>query len=251
MIARTGFVLTIIAAVAGRSLRAQADICNPPTNSHEAKTFAILSVPLAFTRVPRAPAAAHGISIGLEAASLPNVDSITALPTACRPDKKGENEHPLPGILRPRLAVAVAGFVLEASWIPPVRVNQFSANLVGLAVARPFRLPNGWYLGVRADALLGSLDGPVTCDDKAIADPTSECYHGTRSDDSWTPGVFGAEAVVGAGNGKIRPHFGVGYTMLRPRFQVNFTNAQGSTDHRQVNVDLDRIALFAGVRRCG
>ena len=243
---RAAALCGLVAIISVSPLHAQTDVCSPSPDSHEAKTFAILSVPIAFTGA-RAPAAAHGISFGIELATLPSVDSITALPTTCRPDKKSENVHPIAGIVRPRLAVAVHGFVLEASWIPPVMVNQVSASLVGLAIARPFRLADGVYLGVRAHVVLGSLHGPITCDAKAIADATSECYHGTLSDDRWHPGLFGAEAVVAVGKGNIRPHLGVGYTVMHPRFQVNFTNAQGSHDQRQVNVDLNRMAVFGGV----
>ena len=232
--------------VAASRLAGQQDVCLPASNSHEARTFAILSVPIAFTG-SRAPTAAHGISFGLELATLPTVDSVTALPTTCRPDKKSENIHPIAGIVRPRVEVAIAGFVFEASWIPPVTLNNVTANLVGVAISRPVRLPHGWYLGLRAHGVMGSLHGPITCDDKAIADPTSECFRGTRSDDTWRPGVVGGEAVVGAGAGTFRPYLGVGYTVLHPRFQVNFTNGQGSTDRRQVNVDLDRVALFGGM----
>ena len=246
MSARAWGQFLLLVAIGAARADAQQDICTPSADSHEAKTFAALSVPIAFAGA-RAPAAAHGISLGIEFASLPTVDSITALPTACRPDKKSENIHPIPGVVRVRLAAAMQGFVMEVSWIPPVAVNQVTANLLGLAIARPFRLGGGWYLGLRAETVIGSLHGPITCDDKAIADPTSECYHGTRSDDTWRPGIMGAEAVIGAGRGNIRPHLGVGYTMLRPRFQVHFTNAQGSTDQRQVNVDLNRMALFGGV----
>jgi hypothetical protein len=67
------------------------------------------------------------------------------------------------------------------------------------------------------------------------------------SDDRWQPGVFGLEAVVGGGGGTIRPHLGIGYSHLRPRFQVHFTNAQGETDRRKVEVDLDRTAVFGGL----
>ncbi len=233
-------VLTVVA------LPAQTTVCVPATDSHEANTFAILSVPVAFTG-SRAPAAAHGISLGVEVASLPTVDATDATPTSCRPGKGPENAHPIAAIVRPRLAVAVHGFVFEASWIPPVTVNEVKANLLGLAVARPFALAPGIYLGLRLHAVFGSLNAPVTCDDAALRDPSSECFGGTRSNDSWQPGVFGAEAVVGAGRGKIRPYAGVGYTMLRPRFQVDFTNAAGSTDNTQVDVNLTRVALFGGV----
>ncbi len=246
MNARPALWIVLLVSAAAVRLGAQQDICTPSPNSHEAKTFAILSVPIAFTGA-RAPAVAHGVSFGIELASLPAIDSVTALPTVCRPDKKSENVHPIAGIIRPRLAVAVGGFLLEASWIPPITVNQVSASLVGLAIARPFRLADGLYLGLRAHTVVGSLHGPITCDAKAVADATSECYHGTLSDDRWHPGLIGAEAVIGAGRGNIRPHLGVGYTVMHPRFQVNFTNAQGSHDQRQVNVDLHRVALFGGV----
>lgn len=239
--------LALIAAAGVAPLAAQQDICRPPTDSHEAKSFAILSVPIAFTG-SQAPEAAQGVSLGLEVASLPRVDRTTATPTSCRPDKTTpENTHPIAGIIRPRLTLAVAGFLFEASWIPPIALNAVKANLVGLAVARPFHLANNWSLGVRVHGVLGSLHAPITCDDRAIADPASICYRGTRSDDRWRPGLFGAEVVVGKGGATLRPHFGVGYTLLRPRFQVNFTNAAGVTDRRQVHVDLQRVALFGGV----
>ena len=238
--------LLVLAASAAPTLPAQQGLCLPSTSSHEANTFAILSVPVAFSG-SRAPAPAHGLSIGLEVASLPTVDPINATPTTCRPGKGPENAHPIAGIVRPRIAVAVHGFVLEASWIPPVSVNEVKANLVGLAIARPVNLAPGWYLGLRAHAVLGSLNAPITCDDAALRDPSSECYGGTRSSDRWQPRVFGAEAVVGAGRHSIRPYLGVGYTLLRPRFLVHFTNAAGSTDNTQVNVDLHRVALFGGV----
>jgi hypothetical protein len=243
---RLSHALFAAPVLAGWSALAAQDICVPPKDSHEANTFATLSVPVAFTGA-RAPAVAHGVSIGLEFASLPSVGRTNATPTACRPDKGPENTNPIPGIIRPRVAVAIPGLVFEASWIPPVRVDEVRANLFGLAIAHPHSLGHGWVLGLRAHAVLGSLRAPVTCPDAAIRDVTSECFGGTRSDDRWQPGVFGAEAVVGEGRANIRPHFGVGYTMLRPRFEVNFTNAADSTDHRQVQVNLERIAIFAGV----
>lgn len=240
--------LAALLALAGiaPALPAQQGLCLPAKDSHEANTFAILSVPVAFTG-SRAPAAAHGVSVGVEFASLPTVDPTNATSTTCRPGKGPENAHPIAGIVRPRVTVAGHGFVLEASWIPPVTVNEVSANLVGLAIARPFALAPGWYLGLRAHAVFGSLHAPVTCNDAALRDATSECFGGTRSNDRWQPGVFGVEAVVGAGRARIRPYLGVGYTMLKPRFRVDFTNAAGSTDNTQVNVDLARVALFGGV----
>lgn len=235
----------LAAMMAPGTLAAQGE-CYPSSTSNEAKTFAILSVPVAFTGA-RSPAPnPKGWALGIEVASLPGVDRETATPTTCRPGKGPENTDPIPVLIRPRLAVAVGGFLLEAGWTPPIRLNGVKSNLVSLAVARPFALTSDLTLGVRAHAVLGSLTAPVTCDDDALLDITSECFGGTRSDDRWQPGVHGVEAVLGV-RGRVRPHLGIGYTRLRPRFTVNFTNAVGDTDRRFMAVDLDRVALFAGV----
>ena len=239
------FVLSGLACVAPLALSAQGE-CFPSKTSNEAQTFAILSVPVAFTGA-RAPAPnPRGWSVGVELASLPPVDEETARPTYCRPGKGPENTAPIPVIVRPRLAIALHGFLLEAGWTPPVNVNHVKSGLVSLALARPFRLDERWTIGVRAHGVLGGIDAPVTCDDDAIEDPASECFLGMRSNDRWNPGVYGVEAVVGAGR-HIRPHLGIGYTMLRPRFQVNFTNRFGDTDRRKVEVNLERMAVFGGV----
>ncbi|MGH7592975.1 MAG: hypothetical protein ACRELE_03870 [Gemmatimonadales bacterium] len=236
----------VVLSVAGSAALHAQDICVPAKDSHEANTFAALSVPVAFTSAG-APGVSRGVWLGLEIASLPTVSRADATPTACRPGKGPENTNPIPVLIRPRIALAFRGFVFEASWIPPVRVATVRANLIGLAITHPHPLGHGWVLGLRAEAVLGSLRAPITCDDAALRDVSSDCFGGTRSDDRWQPGVFGAEAVIGGGRGRIRPHLGIGYNWLRPRFEVNFTNAADSTDHRRIQVNLQRVAVFAGV----
>jgi hypothetical protein len=88
----------------------------------------------------------------------------------------------------------------------------------------------------------------VTCDHPALGDPASECFHGQVSDDRLSPNIFGLDASVGwsMAGGRLRPYAGTGYSRLQPRFQVNFTNQFGSTDHTEVEVDLNRVALFGG-----
>jgi hypothetical protein len=61
---------------------AQGD-CFPGPESNEAKTLAIFAVPLAFSRAS-APEVFPGFRVGVELASLPNVDEATATPTICR-----------------------------------------------------------------------------------------------------------------------------------------------------------------------
>jgi hypothetical protein len=224
--------------------------CFPAKNSNEARTMAVFGVPLAFSRagapVIDPPGRFH---VGLEVSSVPNVDRETATPTFCRPGKGPENTDLLFAMPRPRASVMLpAGFMLEASWTPPIRVADVESNLVGLALSRATALKaTGVVLSVRAHGSFGTIKAPITCDDTALQDATSICYQGTRSDDTYKPNVVGVEAAVGWQLGRtIRPYLGAGYSHLAPRFQVNFTDQFGDTDRRKVAVDLNRGALFAG-----
>jgi hypothetical protein len=230
------------------SLAAQSGVCHPGTGSNEAKTLAILSVPVVFS--PGAPPGEpSGITLGLEAARVPGIDAATATPTICRPGKGAENTGVLPALARPRLAVPLRhGLALEASWIPPIRVNGVKANLIGLALTESVGHRDGLTAAVRAHATFGSVYAPVTCDHEALADPVSECFDGTLSDDRYSPNIMGLDLSVGwaMAAGRLRPYLGSGYNRLEPRFQVNFTNQFGTVDRTRVAVNLDRVALFGG-----
>jgi len=242
----------LLLAAAGRPLAAQDDLCFPGKGSNEARTMAIFDVPLAFSSAAapdRAPAGR--IQLGIELSYLPNVDPAIATPTTCRPDKHApENTDLLFAAPRPRVAVGLpAGFTLEASWIPPIRMSDVKANVVGLALSRTTPLGGlGALLEVRAHASFGVIRAPITCDDASLSDSGSPCYQGTRSNDAFKPNVFGASAAIGWSLGRtLRPYAGAGYNHLAPRFQVHFTNQFGIVDRRKVIVDLDRAVLFAGV----
>jgi hypothetical protein len=240
----------LAAALVGapRGLAAQYDECRPGAGSNEAKTLALFSVPLTFSR-GAAPAVERGITFGLEAANVPSVDPTTATPVICRPGKGPENTDLLPGIARPRIGIPLPlGLALEASWIPPVRVHGVKANLFGFALARNVGLSRVVTAALRAHATVGSVRAPVTCDQDGLRDPASECFHGQVSDDRLSPNIFGLDASVGwrLAGGRLLPYVGTGYSRLQPRFQVNFTNQFGFTDHTEVEVNLNRIAFFGG-----
>ncbi|MGE0552037.1 MAG: hypothetical protein AB7R55_01280 [Gemmatimonadales bacterium] len=231
----------------GSRAAAQGD-CFPGAESNEAKTLAIFSVPLAFGPAG-APLTRGRISVGIEAVYLPNVDPATATPTVCRPGKGPENTDLLFAAPRPRVSVALGGgLTLEGSWIPPIRLNQVSANLFGIALGWTTALGGTHRLTLRGHGTFGRVRAPITCDDAALADPLSECYQGTRSDDRYRPNIVGADATVSwsLGGGRVQPYLGAGYNRLMPRFQVDFTNVAGQRDERRVEVDLDRAVLFGG-----
>ena len=247
---RGGRLLLLLLSLAG-SAQAQEDVCRPGRSSNEARTMATFGVPLAFSdgMAPRAsdPWTAH---VGLELVYLPKVADAVATPTICRPDKPGpENTDLLFAAPRPRAWLSLpAGFSIEASWIPPVKLSEVRANLWGVALSRTTPLRGQrFFLAIRAHATLGKIEAPITCDDAALSDANSPCYQGTRSNDAFRPNVLGVSASLSwVVRGRFRPYVGAGYNHLAPRFQVNFTNRFGSLDRRKVIVDLDRAVLFGG-----
>ena len=229
---------------------AQGD-CFPPDDSNEAQLFAAFAVPLAFS-VSEAPAPARAgeIRIGVEATYLPNIDEEIRTPTICRPGKGPENTDLLFAFPRPRVSVGLpGGFQVQASWVPPVRLSDVKANLVGLSLQRSMGIGGqGTLITLRAHSAFGLVRAPITCNDEALTDDSSVCFQGTRSDDRYHPNTFGAEGVASwsLGSGRIRPFLGAGLNVLHPRFQVNFTDQFGETDNRRVEVNLTRAALFGG-----
>jgi len=243
---RAPITLALLCAGAARPLAAQ--VCRPSASSNEAKTLAIFSVPLAFGPAT-APEILPGIRVGLEGAYLPKVDPAKATPTICRPGQGPLNTDLVFALPRPRIGLPLPfGLALEASWIPPVRVAGAKANLFGVSLGKSFGRLDGLVAAIRAHGTFGSIRGPITCDDAALTELTSECFQGTRSDDKYSPNIFGADVSLGwtMAGGRLRPYFGGGYNRLEPRFQVNFTNQFGMVDSTRIELNLNRGVVFGG-----
>lgn len=240
--------LTATLTLAAGQLKGQE--CRPGPTSNEASLLAMKSVALAYSpaQAPE-PLTPGALRVALEISWVPRVDDATATPTICRPGKGPENANLLDLVPRPRALLGLpGGLVLDASWVPPVRVAGVRANLLGVALSRPIALGPAALLALRAHATFGSLRAAITCPDEALADADSECYQGTRSDDRFAPNIFGADLALalGAPGSRLRPYAGAGYNRLRPRFTVNFTNRIGDTDRTRVVIDLDRAVVFGG-----
>jgi hypothetical protein len=241
-------ILVSAAVMLGTPSAGAAQDCFPGPASNEARTLALFAVSLAFSR-GSAPDVYPGIKAGVELTYLPRVSDEKATPTICRPGKGPEHANLLIGMARPRLTLPLPfGLQLQASWVPPVRVNGVKANLVGVSIEKVFGHLDGIVASVRGHATFGSIHAPVTCDDARLSDPASECYGGTRSDDRISPNILGVELAVGGSMdaGRLRPYGGAGYNRLQPHFQVNFTNRFGEVDRRRVEVDLNRLVVFGG-----
>ncbi len=245
-----GAAAALALAATAAAAQGSAD-CYPSRDSHEAQTMAIFAVPLAFSAVAAPGGHPPGrVQVGLEVSLVPNVDRQTATPTFCRPDKGPEHTDLLFAAPRPRGSLALpAGFLIEGSWIPPIRIAEVKANLFAIGISRVTRLNrSGAVLSLRAHGSFGVIKAPITCDDAALEDAASVCYQGTRSDDAYQPNVIGLEASIGWRLGSaLRPYIGAGVSHLAPRFQVNFTDQFGEVDRTKVIVDMGRGALFAGL----
>lgn len=229
---------------------AAAQDCYPAPGSNEAEMFAIMSVPLAFAPAGRVGALPRGaLQGGLEISVLPRIDARTATPLTCRPGKGPENTNLLPVLPRPRLGVGLpAGFELELSWVPPLRVEGVKANLFGVALGRRFPAGPSLAFTLRGHATVGTIRAPITCDAAALADSTSECFGGQLSDDAYRPNIFGGDLTAAwAAAPRVDLYVGGGYNVLHPRFQVHFTNSAGEVDRRRVSVDLHRAVVFGGM----
>lgn len=224
--------------------------CHPGDDSNEARTLATMAVAVAFSPAGVAPPPRRwSVEIGVEAATVPEVDSADAVPTTCRPGKGAEHVNLIGVLPRPRVRLGLpGGFALEGSWVPPVRVNGVKANLTALALARPLAVLGGRALvSPRVHATIGTVHAPVTCPEEALDEPASECFGGTESDDRWEPRQFGVDVAFAWRAGRVTPYAGGGWSRLAPVFQVDFTNSAGVLDDTRVEVTLDRAALFAGV----
>jgi hypothetical protein len=227
-----------------------AQTCEPGTSSNEAMMFASRSLALAHARGPWLGGSRAGtITAGLEIARFPRIADEDATPDTCNPGKGPENANIVPGIARARASVVLpAQLILDASWLPPLRIRGLTGNVFGIGLRHRHGLTASLALDVRAHATLGSVTGPITCDEGALENPNSECLGGTLSDDEFKPNIFGADFALGHGAaGRATSWYGgAGYSRLAPRFQVNFRNSADLLDTTKVNVDLDRISLFAG-----
>lgn len=226
--------------------------CKPGSSSREADLFAHFSVPLAFSP-SQAPwiYLPGSIQLGLEGTYLPDASDHIATPTKCRPGKGPENVNLLTAFPRPRVAFALSnGVLLEASWVPPVRMNGVRPNLWGLALSRavPLNAKGAMFSG-RVHATFGSIKAPFVCSKEDTQDAANiDCFGGEESDDKYKPNIFGVELAFGWAwaQGRIRPYLGSGYNIIHPRFQVNRVVSPGVIDDTKTEVNISRWTFFGG-----
>ena len=249
-------VVVIALDILGQATAAPGE-CRVPKGSNEAKLLAFYSGPVAFS-----PAAApeHArpwtLRLGVEVGFVPDPDSAIQQSSFCF-IRKTEHTRLSPFFVRPRLTLTFPrGFALEASYLPPVDFRDAEANLASAALSwtrhlRMAQTGNATAVMLRLHGTVGEVKGSITCPQQALqqSDPMRACYGASPSLDTFKPRMLGMDGTVStaAWDGRVAFYIGAGGNFLRPRFQVGFDNLQGFVDNTVIAVDLNRLAMFAGV----
>jgi len=220
---------------------AQTPTCEPSTSSNEAKLLAFFATPIAFS---------PGGTV------VPSPSKEIQQPEECYGIKKTENTNLSPVFPRPRVTIGLpGGFLVEGSYLPPIKVADAEPNLGSVAVSRPILLRGNQEQGsvsllLRGHGTFGHVRGSITCPEKSLQqqDPNAACYGTDPSSDTYNPNMFGVEtglAKESAGN-RWGAYVTTGVTWLRPRFQVGFQYTNAAFDDTKISVDMTRFALGAG-----
>ena len=153
---------------------------------------------------------------------------------------KPEATNLAPLFARPRIAARLpGGFGVEMSWIPPVRLFDVKANLVGGALTRSLGSAAGVRVVPRLSFLTGRVDGPITCNRDTAVNGGSAlavyyefvCY-GRDSRDYFEPRHLSGELLLtrAFARGRLEPYVSAGARGERTRFDVGVIRPDGSRD---------------------
>jgi hypothetical protein len=247
-----------VAAACGASA-VMADIsaaqCRPPASSNEARLLAYYSAPVVMSPQLVPPGVGDAwVRLGGDVTYVPRPDPTLQRSGRCFMPKE-ESTHLTSILPRPRIVATLPhGLMLEASYLPPIQVAHAKANL--LSGAASISRGVGVWLGgplvgtARAHFTHGTIHGSITCPKKALQqiDASVPCYGTDPSYDAFKPDVWGLETILSRTmfGGRLGTYGGAGYNWLQPRFQAHFLEGTGTLDSTRIEVNLTRLALFAG-----
>ena len=232
-------------------------VCKPPESSNEAKLLAFFATPIAFSPGGLVQGMAPGrLRVSFDVAYVPSPSRSIQQPEACYGIKKTENTNLSPVFPRPRVAIGLpGGFLLEGSYLPPVKVADAEPNLASIALSYPWRVTGSVEQGgvtvlLRGHGTLGRVRGAITCPDDKLqrTDAAAACYGSLPSWDTYKPNMYGGEVGIAKEGAAERwgAYAMTGVTLLRPRFQVGFLYASGTFDNTKIEVDMTRYAVGGG-----
>ena len=243
-------------ALATAAARAGAQDCHPSKESNEANLLAFYSVPVAFsTQLAPSPArpGRHSVVVGADVAYVPKPDPDLRITSECFLPKD-HTTHLTSLFPRPRVSAQLPGGVLvEASYLPPVRIANATAHVLSAAVGAKAGVFPMWSdqltIAARLHGTVGTIRGAITCSRAVLRpnDPGDPCFGTEPSEDTFHPNMLAVEAMLVRRFGeRAELYLGGGTTWLRPRFQVGFRDGFGGLEDTRLIVNLNRTNVFGG-----
>lgn len=218
-------------------------------DSNEAQLMGYYAAGLSFT--PLGAPAGRTVEAALDASYLPSLSEEDRQTTFA--GAKIENTNFTSVIPRPRMRWRPGeDWLLEATYVPPIEMFDVKPQQLAAAVAWRFAAPAdrpAWW--VRAHYLRADIEGPITCDEDAIEDPTNRlCFAGQVSEDRFRPETYGLDVVVSGPHlwrGGPAWYAAAGYRHERLQFDTHFVNSFGLLDDQVLVARLDRGSIGGGV----
>jgi hypothetical protein len=154
---------------------------------------------------------------------------------------KVEDLNRLPVFFRPRLTIGMpAKLSLDIAWVPPVKLQSVTTNLLAVGLERPFYTAGGLVLGGRIYGQIGTIKGDFTCTEEEASYPpgSPDNIWGCEapSDDELTLNYVGLAFTGGYRVGKTMFHWGLAANYMDMEFQVNALT-DGLLDHTLLLAD--------------
>lgn len=175
------------------------------------------------------------LTIGVELSYVPWLDADQRRPSIDKP----EATNLAPVFPRPRVAVRLGRVLTEASWIPPIRLFDVRANLIGFSASATALRVSGLALAPRVWLTAGRIRGAMTCNEDTMLGHgvELETYYATvcrgrASDDWFEPRLLGGELLASRaiGDGDVHAYALAGARYDRTRFDIGVRMADGSRD---------------------
>jgi hypothetical protein len=171
--------------------------------------------------------------------------------------QKAESTNLSPVLPRPRVSLSVAGFLVEGSWVPPVKAFGVTANLASVSIARTVATARGIAITPRFAASTGHVTAPITCNSQMQRNGGGDSIfysyicNNQQSADRFEPSAVSGELIVARAPDESRtlaPYVGVGVRDEHNRFNVGVHTESGtiSAAHPILAADFTRGYGFAG-----
>lgn len=200
----------------------------------EGRLLAFYAAALAFSPAGLLPDESRW-SLALEVSHIPFLDEDQRRPSIDKP----EATNLAPAFPRPRVTTRLGAVVVEASWIPPVRVFDAEANVLSASISGPSVRAGPFAVTPRLWAVAGRVKGTMTCAASAMLGKGAdlELYyeavcHGRESEDWFEPRLAGGEVVASQGStgGGLTAYALLGARVDRTRFDIGVITDFGTRD---------------------